>query len=1167
MDTVRPTATILVAVTSLGAGSSSLVTITFSEAVTGFTNGDLLIANGTLSAVSSSNGGVTWTATLTPSANLMAATNVITLDNTGVLDGAGNVGTGSTTSNNYAIDTVPTPTLTFTTPSAVSVAVGATLTNAVTSTLSGGSYGAISYTSSQLSKATVHPTTGVVTGLAIGTTTITATQAAASGFNATTSTSYTLTVTIGTPTISVALTASGITYGQTLAASTLSGGTASVAGTFAFTTTSTAPGAGTAAPGVRFTPTDTTNYTSTTTTANVTVAKATLTVTADNQTKLYGAANPAFTATLTGFVNSETLDTSGVTGTASVTTTATNVGSAALTAAVGTLVSANYAFTFTNGVLTISQANAAVALSNLAQTYNGAPRPVSVTTSPTGLSVAVTYDGNSVAPVNAGSYAVLARVNDGGNYVGTVVGALTVAKAAQTIAFTAPATATLGKPVTLAATASSGLPVTFAVTGPAALSGSTLTFSAAGTATVTATQAGDGNTSAATATVTVTAGKAEQTIAFTAPATTTFGKPVTLAATASSGLPVTLAVTGPAVLSGSTLTFSAAGTVTVTATQAGDGNTLPATATATVTVTVTTGEKQIQTIAFTPLGDRVSTAGSFALNATASSGLPVTFAIVSGPALLAGTTVDLTGAAGLVVIRAAQVGNLIYGAAPDVTRAFTVSAPVQAVYFGNVSAAGSTAKSGDVAAVIPPGAKQGALLFVAPGVGVNTFLDFTLNPDGTFNQTITIAAAPVLAQGASTERLPAVAAAPMTLTVRGSLVNGRLQGVIEPLGLAFSAPVQPTAGPSASAAGFYTSSTLATTSGATYSVVGTNNQVLGLATTRELTTGGLTSLAADGTFSVQTQTANGPATIRGAVDEAATSVSGSITLPGQAETTFAGLRTTTTRTDRLINLSSRLRIGAGINVLIAGFVIGGTEAKQVLIRGIGPALAGLGVQGTLANPQLRLYRGSEVIAQNDDWSTGADSAALASAFQRLGAFALAPGSKDAALLVTLAPGAYTAHVVADAAGGVALAEIYDASGNPNADYQRLINLSTRGDVGTGENILIGGFIVTGNAPKRVLVRAVGPSLTAFGVAGAIVDPRLRVFTCAALIAENDNWSIVPADTAATVQAARDTGAFALANGSKDAALILTLAPGAYTAQVSCADGASAAPTGPVPAWR
>jgi hypothetical protein len=88
----------------------------------------------------------------------------------------------------------------------------------------------------------------------------------------------------------------------------------------------------------------------------------------------------------------------------------------------------------------------------------------------------------------------------------------------------------------------------------------------------------------------------------------------------------------------------------------------------------------------------------------------------------------------------------------------------------------------------------------------------------------------------------------------------------------------------------------------------------------------------------------------------------------------------------------------------------------------------------------------------------------------------------------------------------------------------------------------------------MLVRAIGPTLTAFGVAGALADPRLRVFNGDTRLAENDNWSAVSAETTATAQAARDTGAFALANGSKDAAMILTLAPGAYTAQVSSADG-------------
>src|SRR5690606_18299809 len=112
VDGVRPTATLVVTDAALSAGETSLVTITFSEAVTGFTNADLTIANGTLSAISSSDGGITWTATFTPTANIEDATNVITLDNTGVADLAGNAGTGTTESNNYAIDTKrPTATI------------------------------------------------------------------------------------------------------------------------------------------------------------------------------------------------------------------------------------------------------------------------------------------------------------------------------------------------------------------------------------------------------------------------------------------------------------------------------------------------------------------------------------------------------------------------------------------------------------------------------------------------------------------------------------------------------------------------------------------------------------------------------------------------------------------------------------------------------------------------------------------------------------------------------------------------------------------------------------------------------------------------------------------------------------------------------------------------
>jgi hypothetical protein len=270
---------------------------------------------------------------------------------------------------------------------------------------------------------------------------------------------------------------------------------------------------------------------------------------------------------------------------------------------------------------------------------------------------------------------------------------------------------------------------------------------------------------------------------------------------------------------------------------------------------------------------------------------------------------------------------------------------------------------------------------------------------------------------------PAVAAAPMTVTLRGTLANGRLSGTLEPLGLTFDAPVLPVNGASANAAGFYKSSTLAGTPGATYSVVGTNNEVLVLAQTAALTTGGLTTLGADGTFALQQATALGTATIRGAVDEPTTTVSGSISLPGQT-TNFAGLVTTTTRTDRLINLSSRVRVSGGDNVLITGFAIAGPAPKQVLVRGSGPALTGFGLQGVMANPKISLYRGTELVAENDDWA-----AAQAADFARLGAFALPAGSKDAALILTLAPGAYTAQVTAadGTATGVALVEIYEMS--------------------------------------------------------------------------------------------------------------------------------------------
>jgi hypothetical protein len=230
-------------------------------------------------------------------------------------------------------------------------------------------------------------------------------------------------------------------------------------------------------------------------------------------------------------------------------------------------------------------------------------------------------------------------------------------------------------------------------------------------------------------------------------------------------------------------------------------------------------------------------------------------------------------------------------------------------------------------------------------------------------------------------------------------------------------------------------------------------------------------------------------------------------------------------------------------------VLQGSTPKSLLIRAAGPALTAFGVAGALGRPQIQLYQGDTVIAANAGWNSGSDSAAISQAAARLGAFAFAPNSADAALLRTLTPGAYTAIISgADGNSGITLVEVYDTS----ADAARLINLSTRGFVGQSDQALIVGVVVSGNLPKRLLIRAVGPTLAAFGAANAIADPRLEIRRDATVVATNDNWN----NDARVSTAATAVGAFALANNSRDAALHIALAPGVYSVVVNGVNGAT-----------
>jgi hypothetical protein len=263
---------------------------------------------------------------------------------------------------------------------------------------------------------------------------------------------------------------------------------------------------------------------------------------------------------------------------------------------------------------------------------------------------------------------------------------------------------------------------------------------------------------------------------------------------------------------------------------------------------------------------------------------------------------------------------------------------------------------------------------------------------------------------------------------------------------------------------------------------------------------------------------------------------------------------------RLTNLSTRALDLTGDKVLIPGFVIEGPGNKKLLIRAVGPtlAVAPFDLGGTLPNPRIALKRfngvGYDDVTTNDDWGTNTNIAELTARSGELGAFPLVDASVDAALLVDLAPGQYS--VVTDdpaAQTGIAIVELYDADEAGAASTSRLINISNRGYVGAGDNIMIPGFVVSNEGPKTLLIRVVGPTLgqPPYNVAGVLADPTLQIYrhdfvhNTDELILTNDNWSIGPgADR--TREVAAQVSAFVLPEGSADAAFVVTLNPGVYS---------------------
>jgi hypothetical protein len=242
----------------------------------------------------------------------------------------------------------------------------------------------------------------------------------------------------------------------------------------------------------------------------------------------------------------------------------------------------------------------------------------------------------------------------------------------------------------------------------------------------------------------------------------------------------------------------------------------------------------------------------------------------------------------------------------------------------------------------------------------------------------------------------------------------------------------------------------------------------------------------------------------------------------------------------LLNISTRMQVLTGDNVLIAGFIITGNASKEVIVRAIGPSLSNAGVPNALANPVLELHDASgTLIAQNDDWQTTQMSGVItADQGADIQASKVAPAHpNESAIIATLAPGAYTA-IVHGAGGttGVGLAEVFDLS--PTAD-STLANISSRGLVQTGDNVMIGGFIAGGAGPTKVIVRAIGPSLP---LPSALENPTLELYDGnGSAIAANDDWrSHQESDIIATLVAPTNDA---------ESAIVQTLNPGNYTAIV------------------
>jgi hypothetical protein len=573
---------------------------------------------------------------------------------------------------------------------------------------------------------------------------------------------------------------------------------------------------------------------------------------------------------------------------------------------------------------------------------------------------------------------------------------------------------------------------------------------------------------------------------------------------------------------------------------------------------------------------KVTTSGLVTLSATVTSSAgtvnagTVTFTLLNGSAVVGTPVTSGTVANGTATVKYAlpfgteastYTINAVYnpggtfGASSDSSHSLTpTNLQIIQIFFGGFSSTSgaldgsgmqvrAASASSSLAAVLNTDGTTGELVGYIASINSGFVVDITINADDTFS--------------GQTKALTSSTGAGETLTFSGSIANGVITGTVAELSLPFSATVDPGAGSSGAIAGLYQA---VGSGGATYAVIGTQGEVFALALTPSGVAAGTGTVAADNSFTVST--AQG-VSVAGSVNPVTTDTTATITLPNGGGTIgVSGLDATTPAIHHLANLSTLQEVSGG-KIISAGFVVTGSGSKRILVRAVGPGLSAFGVSGVLATPTLTLLDASRnTVVINSGW--GGDST-LAAAFSQVGAFSLPSGSLDAAAIAVVQPGTYYLQVSGGENSGRALAEIYDLDPIPSLSNTILVNESSIGPVAGTSTMLIAGFVIEGNSPETVLIRGIGPGLSQFGVSGVLATPSLSIFDSNQnLIAQNQAWGtpitvsggLVPATASIIASAASSSGAFALALGSNDSSVLVTLAPGAYTAQLSGANNSS-----------